>query len=65
MNLISLKKELKRSAKEVEERYKRTKSKKGKVTRTLPEINERVFGTLLKVLQYDPMLNTPGKVVIL
>jgi len=65
VNLISLTKELKRSAKEVEERNKRTKSKKGKVTRTLPEINERVFGTLLKVLQYDPMLNTPGKVVIL
>lgn len=65
MNLISITKELKRSAKEVEERNKRTKSKKGKVTRTLPEINESIFRTLLKVLQYDPMLKTPGKVVIL
>ena len=65
MNLISITKEIKWSAKEVEERNKKTKSEKGKVTRILPEINESIFRTLLRVLQYDPMPNTPGKVVIL
>lgn len=64
MNLISIK-EIKQSAKEVEDRNKRTKSEKGKVTRTLPETNGSIFRTLLQVLQYDPVLSTRGKVVTL
>lgn len=61
MNLISIKKEIRLSAKEVEERNKRPKSEESEVIRNLLKVSERILRTLAKV-EYEPLLNTPGKV---
>lgn len=65
MNLILVKKEIRCSAKEVEERNKKCESEKGKVIRNLLEINERILRTLVEVVYYEPILNTSGKVMLL
>lgn len=64
MNLISIKKEIRLSAKEVEERNKRPKTEESEVIRNLLKVSKRILRTLAKV-EYEPLLNTPGKVSLL
>lgn len=62
MNLISIKKEGSLSAKGVEERKKRHKSKEGKAIRDLLRVRERILRTLFcSKLNDEPLLNTPGR----
>lgn len=49
MNLISIKKEIRLSAKEEEERNKKPKSEEGKVVGNLLKASEKNFETLVQV----------------